>query len=434
MMKLPIRQYFDLLSKYLRPQGAMVLLLAVALFGGIALQLVSPQIVRNFIDAVQAGTAGEQLLQTAVLFLVVTLIAQLLRLGSAYMTEVVKWQATNWLRDDLSAHCLRLDMAFHNENTPGSMIERIDGDITELSNFFSQFVLQVMGNAALLLGVLVLLYREDWRVGLAFTVFTIVMMLTLGSTVKIGVPFWETQRQAMTDLFGLIEEALGNTEDIRANGAAAWLLDRMQRGIYAVMRSTRKAFYAGNLTWGSTNVLFGISTALALGMGIYLLGEGMATLGTVYLFVNYSRAMQRPLEQLARQLQDLQSATAAIGRIETLFAQQPKVQETAVARPLPPGALAVAFNDVTFAYEDQVTVISSQLPVNGKQSAVNGNQLSVNGDSLPVNGDSLPVNGSPTTDHRPPTTDHRLPTTDHQPPSMCWKTSPSRWNRARFVC
>ncbi|MBE2200734.1 MAG: ABC transporter ATP-binding protein [Anaerolinea sp.] len=404
MMKLPIRQYFELLSKYLRPQGAMVLLLALALFGGIALQLVSPQIVRGFIDAVQMGMTSATLLQTAVLFLIVTLISQILRLVSAYMTEAVKWQATNWLRDDLSAHCLRLDMAFHNENTPGSMIERIDGDITELSNFFSQFVLQVLGNAALLLGVLALLYREDWRIGLAFTIFTAVMMLTLGSTVKIGVPFWETQRQAMTDLFGLIEEALGNTEDIRANGAVDWLLDRMQRGIYAVMRSTRKAFYAGNLTWGSTNVLFGISTALALGMGIYLLGAGLATLGTVYLFVNYSRAMQRPLEQLARQLQDLQSATAAIGRIEVLFAQQPKVQETAVAHPLPTGALSVAFQGVTFAYEDQ-------LSVNGKQLSVNGDPLPVNGNQLPVNGDQSSANGSLTAGHRLPTTDYRPPTT-----------------------
>ncbi len=377
-MKLPIKDYFRLLSQYLRPQGVKVLLLAVVLFGSISLQLISPQIVRRFIDAVQAGTTGKMLLHTAVLYLIVTFTYQILRLSAAYMTEVVKWQATNWLRDDLSAHCLRLDMAFHNENTPGSMIERIDGDITQLSNFFSQFVLQVFGNALLLIGVLALLYREDWRVGLAFTGFTVLMLLTLGSTVKIGVPRWERQRQAMSDLFSLIEETLGSTEDIRASGAVNWVLDRMQRAIYTLKQTTQKAFYTGNLTWGSANVLFGISTALALGMGIYLLGKGAITIGTAYLFVNYSRAMQRPLEQLARQLQDLQAATAAIGRIDSLFAQQPKVQETGVAHPLPSGALAVAFDGVTFAYEDGVpengshsSVISHQLPENGSLNTAN---------------------------------------------------------------
>ncbi|MCA9934755.1 MAG: ABC transporter ATP-binding protein [Ardenticatenaceae bacterium] len=384
-MKLPIKDYFRLLSQYLRPQGAKVLLLAVVLFGSIGLQLLSPQIVRNFIDAVQTGAAGQALLHTAVLYLLVTFTYQILRLSAAYMTEVVKWQATNWLRTDLSAHCLRLDMAFHNENTPGSMIERIDGDITQLSNFFSQFVLQVFGNALLLIGVLALLYREDWRVGLAFTGFTLLMLLTLGSTVKIGVPRWERQRQAMSDLFGLIEETLGSTEDIRASGAVNWVLDRLQRAIYTLMKTTRKAFYAGNLTWGSANVLFGISMALALGMGIYLLGQGAITIGTAYLFVNYSRAMQRPLEQLARQLQDLQAATAAIGRIETLFAQQPKVQETAVAHSLPSGALSVAFESVTFAYDDGVPVNGNQYSVSSKQYSVDSNQL--------------PENGSRNTDH-----------------------------------
>ena len=46
-------------------------------------------------------------------------------------------------------------MDFHNRRTPGEMIERIDGDVTALANFFSQFVIQVLGSALLLLGAIV---------------------------------------------------------------------------------------------------------------------------------------------------------------------------------------------------------------------------------------------------------------------------------------
>jgi hypothetical protein len=38
---------------------------------------------------------------------------------------------------DLTLHCLRLDMAFHHARTPGQMIERVDGDVGLLGNFFS---------------------------------------------------------------------------------------------------------------------------------------------------------------------------------------------------------------------------------------------------------------------------------------------------------
>ncbi len=63
-----------------------------------------------------------------------------------YLGENVAWTATNALRAELAWHCLNLDMSFHNDHTPGEMIERIDGDVTELANFFSQFVVTLIGN------------------------------------------------------------------------------------------------------------------------------------------------------------------------------------------------------------------------------------------------------------------------------------------------
>jgi ABC-type multidrug transport system fused ATPase/permease subunit len=84
----------------------------------------------------------------------------------------VGWTATNDLRADLALHCLRLDMSFHKKRTPGEMIERIDGDVTALANFFSQIVLKLLGNAILITGNLTFastntLYVIGYTVGLA---------------------------------------------------------------------------------------------------------------------------------------------------------------------------------------------------------------------------------------------------------------------------
>ncbi len=49
-MKIPLRRYWRLLSTYLKPQRAWVMLLAVLLFSG-------PQIIRYFIDSVEPGGA-----------------------------------------------------------------------------------------------------------------------------------------------------------------------------------------------------------------------------------------------------------------------------------------------------------------------------------------------------------------------------------------
>ena len=357
-MNLPIKQYFQLIAGYLKPLWRRVVLLAVFLFGGIALQLWTPQILRTFIDTAQAGGDLEVLVRIGFLYLSVTILLHTSQMGATYATENIKWYATNHLRNDLSNHCMALDMDFHHKYTPGAMIERVDGDVTELSNFFSQFVLRLLGNGVLLLGVLALLYREHWIIGSAFTVFAVLMMFGLGKTVHFAVPFWEARRQAMSEMFGLIEEYLGGTEDIRANGAAAYVMRWLRQSINTLYRASRKAFVIGNLTWGSTNVFFALGRVLALGLGAWLYGSKAITMGTIFMIYQYSNSLQGPLEQLARQIQDLQSATASIKRIEGLFQERSAVIEPLVPKSLPDGPLSVAFEDVTFGYAPENPVLN----------------------------------------------------------------------------
>ena len=195
-MNLPLNRYWRLLATYLRPQWPRAVLLGVLLVGGIGLQLLNPQIVRYFIDTVQAGRAGGQLVLAAVLFMVVALLHRVVAVFATYTGENVGWTATNALRRDLARHCLRLDMAFHKKRTPGEIIERIDGDVTTLGNFFSQLVIKVLGNAMFLLGILVLLFLEDWRVGLGLTVYAFATLFILGRIQKLAVSRWAAYRQA----------------------------------------------------------------------------------------------------------------------------------------------------------------------------------------------------------------------------------------------
>lgn len=141
-----------LLIPYLRPQWRRALLLLALLLTGVALQLATPQIIRYFIDAAQRGGSSAALTAAALLFLGGALAKQVVTSAAAYLGQDVGWSATNLRRADLAEHCLRLDMGFHNRRTPGEIIERIDGDVTAISTFFSQFLLTIVGSVLLLLG------------------------------------------------------------------------------------------------------------------------------------------------------------------------------------------------------------------------------------------------------------------------------------------
>lgn len=358
-MKIPLRDYWNLLVNYLKPQWGRVALLAGLLVGSIALQLLNPQFLRRFIDAATSGGATATLLRIAVLYITLALVNQLVSACSRYVGENVGWTATNLLRDDLAGHCLRLDMAFQKTRTPGEMIERIDGDVTTLSSFFSQFIIGVASNALLLVGVLVLLYQVDWRVGAGLTVFAVAALWIMFAIRKIAVPHWLAVRQSNAEFYGFLGERLAGTEDIRANGAIVYVMGRFYDIVRRWYRLQRKASLAGYSMWLTNILVFSLGTAVAFALSAYLYGRGEMTIGTAYLVFNYTELIRRPLEQIRTQMQDLQRASASITRIRGLLQTESKIADgPGVAGAAGDGAslfasgpLEVEFADVSFRYE-----------------------------------------------------------------------------------
>jgi ATP-binding cassette, subfamily B, bacterial len=344
-----LRDYWTLLSTYLKPQSLYVFALAVVLVISITLQLLTPRVLRDFIDLALSGAAYTSLAQRATLFFGMILLTQLVSMGATYLSEQVAWTATNFLRVDLAEHCLRLDLAFHQSNPPGALIERIEGDVDALSNFFSQFLVRLLANIVLILGVLVMLYREDWRAGIGLTVFAVLAIMVMLRVRAIGVPRWVALRQKNAEAFGFLGETLNGTEDIRANGARTHVLHRFEEILRSWLPLRRKAMLTFSMIWTTTVLLFALGTGFSFGLGYMLWSMGAITAGTVYLIFNYTEIMRQPIEQLRMQMEDLQRASASITRVRELFARQPLVKDGNGGE-LRAGALQVEFGDVTFSY------------------------------------------------------------------------------------
>ncbi len=355
-MNIPIRQYAALLSEYLRPQRKRVLLLAVLLLTSIGLQLLIPQILRAFIDTItsQVQQADQtRLMLMAGLFIGAAIIQQVVQVTATYTSESVGWTATNALRADLAAHCMRLDMPFHNLRTPGEMIERIDGDVSALANFFSQFIIQVFGNILLMAGVLILLARENIAIGLGLVLFVLIVFMMLLRLRRITTSLWLKERQAFAEFYGFLEERLAGTEDIRSSGARPYIMKRFHDLLSVAFNTSMKASFGGNAMLNITWMLFAIGTAFSLGISAFFYAQGALSIGSVYLVFQYTLLLQQPLNRLTAQIEDLQQASASIGRVEELFEIKPAVLDGKIAQ-LPAGAMGVQFNRVNFAYGEDL--------------------------------------------------------------------------------
>lgn len=357
-MELPLKRYWALLAQYLAPLRLKVGLLAVLIFSSIALQLVNPQFIRYFIDTATTTSDTRPLYLAALTFLGASLLLQGISVAATYVGEDVGWQSTNQLRADLARHCLHLDMSFHNDRTPGEMIERIDGDVADIAIFFAQFVIQILGNILLLIGVLIVLLWIDWRISAALTVYTIIAMAAVTYLRQIAVPHWKAAREASAELFGFLEEHLAGTEDTRSSGAVPYVMRNLFKfnkvRLDTELQGATMTIILVMLWIG----LFTLGQIVALVSGYYLYEQGLLTIGTVYVIIFYTGLIFRPLREITAQFQNLQKAVAGIDRVESLINLESKIRETPTAQPaLPVGPLAVEFQHVTFSYVDDEPVL-----------------------------------------------------------------------------
>ena len=348
---IPVRSYLRLLSRYLRPLRARVVVLTALLLTGIAFQVANPQLIRAFIDRVTEGAEVPGLIPLAVGFTVLAVGHQLLNVAATYVAEQIGWSATNEMRAELADHVLHLDMGFHKSRTPGELIERIDGDVTTMSNFFSSFVIYVAGNTILVIGVLVLLWRENLVIGLAMTGFAALSMTGMISLQSVAMPWWKQVRARNAEFFGFVGEQLGGTEDVKASGAVPFMLHRLTGIFREWLPDAVRARLGFALLWGTSIVAYIGGLVLVFWLGSRLLGDGTLTLGGVYLIFHYTEMMRHPMEQIREQMEVLQKAGAGIARVEELFAERSRLDTTG-SRTLPEGALAVDLDGVSFAYHD----------------------------------------------------------------------------------
>jgi ABC-type multidrug transport system fused ATPase/permease subunit len=349
-----------MLRHYLRPYRGRVLLLTVLLLAGIGLQLLAPQLLGQFIDAATAGGGdlSNRLYLLAGLFFLAVIVQKIIQLVTVYFTEDLGWATTNALRADLTGHVLRLDMGFHKLRTPGELIERIDGDVGQLAEYFSEIVVNLIGNGLLVLGLLALVFWTDWRVGLVALAYAVLMITFLRAIQNRMVRLYTRISQASAELLGFLEEHMTGTEDVVPNGGTPYVLGRLYPLLNTHASLRTRTYTLATATGAASTFLFVLALAatMALAAAAYL--SGTMTIGTVFVLVYYVRLLESPLDSVRRELASIQRALAEVNRTREFFDLRPEVVDHIpgvgpAAAALPDVAPGVVFDGVSFAYKDR---------------------------------------------------------------------------------
>lgn len=348
---------FQPLLRRLRPERRALSALTAVLLVAMGLPLMGPLLIGRFVDVALAGEPTSSLVALAAVFLATALAGDGLQLLVTWLSVRLAWRIGNGLRADLCRHALSLDLTWHGEHSPGELIERIDGDIDALTRFSSTAVLQLAGNALMVLGTVVVAAFIDWRAGLLILVVSLVAAAVLVGFRRLAVPFWDDEREVQSKLYGDLEERLDGLEDIRANGAGTWAVHRLHEHSAGWWRAARRASIRGDGALVGASLTFSLGSVLTLALGVWLHRLGQLSVGSVVALLRFSQQVSEPLWQVSEQLAEMQKAAAGTRRAARLLATPPTLIDGA-GPDLPPGPLAIELDHVTFGYGTGHPVLS----------------------------------------------------------------------------
>jgi ATP-binding cassette subfamily B protein len=333
----------------LRPDARRWAVLGALLAVSSALALAGPLVVRAIVDQATDGASTATFVGLALVFLAIAVTTQLIGVVVTRFATVTAWGTTNELRLRMTRHVLGLDHEFHRTHTPGELIQRVDGDVTSVSDFFSQVVPKAVGGILLIAGMLGVLTFLDWRIGLGMLVYLGIAVLVLLTMRHRAITEAADEMGALARLYGGIEERLTAAEDLRANGAGAHAMWRFVEDSGGMLHSSVKRQRAFIRMWWAVQGAVTVGSVIALIASAGLVSQGAISLGTGFLLFQYVQVISRPLEDLVHQLETVQKANGAMVRVVDLLAVEPTIFDRGTTSP-PPGALGVTCRNVSFAY------------------------------------------------------------------------------------
>lgn len=340
----------------LRPDARRWVGLGALIAVSSALSLAGPLVVRRIVDDATDGATAAEIARLAVAFLTIALLIQAITVVVAWFATVTAWRTTNEIRLRLARHVLELDHEFHRRHTPGELIQRVDGDVTNVSDFLGRVVPRALGAALMVIGMVLVLAVVDWRLALGTAAYLALAFAVVVRGRHRAVGESSDEMGSYARLYGGIEERLTAAEDLRANGAAAHTMHRfVEESAEALSSSVRREHAFLRMWWAVQSSVAG-GSVLALVASSALVSREVITIGTAFLLFQYVMLLSRPLEDVVDQLETVQKANGAMVRVIDLLAVRASITDLGTTSP-PSGALSVSFDRVSFDYGDGVTVL-----------------------------------------------------------------------------
>jgi ABC-type multidrug transport system fused ATPase/permease subunit len=304
-------------------------------------------------DALQGAVEAEQLSEVwtiAVAVLLVGLARALFMVGRRLISGRQALGVEYDMRDAVYAKLLRLSFGFYDRHQTGQLMSRATVDLQSVRFFLGYGLIFFFQHILTIVGVTIVLFVLDWRLALAATAFTPLLVVLAYRYSRVSHPVLRDVQQRMADVATVAEENIVGVHVVKSFAQERNETAKFGRRTEAVFSRSidanrQRAIYVPLLSFLP---LFAQATVLLVGGR--MVANGSLGLDAFFAFNVLVLMLVMPLRMLGMWIGQAQRATASGERIFEVIDELEDVTDTRDARPLPPGDGRVVFERAGFAY------------------------------------------------------------------------------------
>jgi ATP-binding cassette subfamily B protein len=302
------------------------------------------------------GEDLEELQRTTVLFLILILSVLIFTFSQIYLMALTGQGVMKDMRSELFTHTVNQRLSYLSHHPVGRLVTRVTNDIETVNQLFTEVLINLLRNVALMFGSLVTIMLLNWRLGL-------VTMATLPPVLLITAFFRSRARDAFRKVRVWVSRVNAFLSEHLSGMSIVQLFvreDRARQDFTKQNDTLMKANLGEMYVFAVFRPLIDLLSSASIGIVVYygagFLLRGVVSLGVLIAFINLIRRFYRPVMQISEQFTILQSAMAGSERVFEMLDTVERIPDDGTEEERPVDG-ALSFDHVWFAYKPGEPVI-----------------------------------------------------------------------------
>ena len=352
-----ISYYLKLIYPFIKKDMGLLVFGLIAMLVTSALRLVDPLILSLIIDKSIPNQDVTEMFRYGFMFIAVVLVSGLLSYLQIVLLSRLGIKIITKFKGEVFSHLLKLPIGWFDKRPVGELIARVESDSERVKVLFSDLSITIIGNLLFFVGVFIVLMIRDWKTTIYIMPIVVVSIIGYSFVFKYISKFFLIIREKYAIISAKVTDYVQGMQMIQALNQQERVIDDLA---FASKDKKRIEVKTSFIEYGFQSFFMFLFDVFFVVVVIMISAPkiiaGVATLGTLVVFIQYIYRMIWPLMHLSENFMQMQRSFVSLKRILELT-ELGTEDETFTGTELPTFERDIRFENVSFAYDNEDWVL-----------------------------------------------------------------------------